>query len=452
MIITKKALARRTFLRGAGAALALPFLDAMAPALAGPLDPASNRPVRLGFVYVPNGVIDIKGEWTPAAEGAGFEFTSTLQALEPFRERLLVLSGLAQANGRSLGSGGGDHARAGASWLTGAHPVKTEGAGIYAGVSADQIAARELGKQTELASLEIGLEEPGVVGGCDSGYSCAYTNTVSWRTPTTPAPVEDNPRMVFERLFGDSESTNPTERLARLKEQRTVLDFVKEDLSRLSSTLGSHDRNKLEEYLEAVRDVERRIDRAEAQKNLKLPVLERPGGIPDNFEDHAKLMMDLQVLAYQTDMTRVVTFMMGREGSDRSYPSIGVPDAHHPCTHHQNDPEKIEKTRKINEFHVQTFAYMLDKMRSMPDGDGTLLDHSMIVYGSSIGDGNEHTHHDLPIVLAGGGAGRIKGGRHLRYPKDTPMNNLLLSLLDKMGVQPEKLGDATGKLDYLSGV
>jgi hypothetical protein len=453
MIVTRKSLPRRTFLRGAGATLALPFLDAMTPAFAGPTNPAAAPPIRLGFVYVPNGIIDLKGEWTPKAEGVGFEFAPTMKTLEPFRERLLVLSGLAQLNGRSLGDGAGDHARAGASWLTGAHPTKTEGAGIYAGVSADQIAAQELGEATQLASIEIGLEEPGVVGGCDSGYSCAYTNTVSWRTPTTPMPVEENPRRLFERLFGDGDSSDPKARLARLKEQRTILDFVREDVARLTPGLGPRDRTKLDEYLEAIRDIERRIEKAEAQSaTADLPVLERPSGIPDHFQEHARLMMDLEVLAYQTDMTRVVTFMMAREGSNRSYPSIGVSDAHHPCTHHQNNPEKIAKTIKINELHVKMFAYLLDKMQSTQDGDGSLLDHSMIVYGSSIGDGNQHTHHDLPIVVAGGGAGKLKGGRHLRYPYETHMNNLLLTLLEKAGVRVEALGDSTGKLNLLADV
>jgi hypothetical protein len=366
---------------------------------------------------------------------------------------LLVLSGLAQLNGRSLGDGGGDHARAGASWLTGAHPAKTEGAGIYAGVSADQIAAQELGKATQLASLEIGLEEPGVVGGCDSGYSCAYTNTVSWRTPTTPMPLEDNPRRVFERLFGDGDSSDAKSRLADLRERRTILDFVREDAARLTAGLGPRDRTKLDEYLEAIRDVERRIEKAEAQSaTIDLPAIERPSGIPDQFEDHARLMMDLQVLAYQTDMTRVITFMLAREGSNRSYPSIGVSDAHHPCTHHQNNPEKIAKTIKINELHVKMFAYLLEKLQSTPEGDGTLLDHSMVVYGSSISDGNLHTHHDLPIVVAGAGRGKLNGGRHLRYPYETPMNNLLLTLLEKAGVRTEHLGDSTGELSLLSDV
>ena len=453
MMIFKKSVPRRTFLRGVGATVALPFLDAMSPALAAPVNNAAKPTVRLGFVYVPNGIMDLNGEWTPKKAGTDFELAPTMKPLEAFRERLTILSGLAQVNGRSLGDGGGDHARAGASWLTGAHPTKVEGAGIYAGVSADQIAARELGKATQLASLELGIEDAGVVGGCDSGYSCAYTNTVSWRTPTTPVPVEDNPRRVFERLFGDGDSSDPTAQLARLREHRTILDFVREDVARLSSGLGASDRSKLDEYLDAVRDVERRIEQAESRNgSVNVPVVERPSGIPDEFEPHAKLMMDLNVLAFQTDLTRVSTLMMAREGSYRSYPESGVPDAHHSMTHHRHIPERIANTTKINEYHLKTFIHMLERMQSIQDGEGTLLDHSMIVYGSSIGDGNQHTHHDLPTIILGGAAGKLKGGRHLRYPRDTPLNNLLLSLLDKVGVPTEKLGDSTGHLDLLSEV
>ena len=445
--LTGKSLSRRTVLRGLGTSVALPFLDAMVPALAAPIDRASKPPMRLGFVYVPNGIMDLKGEWTPKGEGTDFEFAPIMKALEPFRERLIVLSGLAQVNGRPLGDGPGDHARAGATFLTGARAVKTEGVGIRAGVSADQIAARELGKHTQLASLEAGVEEASIAGGCDSGYSCAYTNTISWRTATTPNPMEDNPRRLFERLFGDGDSTDPVERLARLRERRTILDFVREDLSRFRSGLGAGDRRKLEEYVEAIRDVERRIEKAEAQSDREIPTIERPRGVPDHFEEHAKLMMDLQLLAFQTDLTRVTTFMMGREGTWRSYPDIGVPDAHHAMTHHQHDPEKIAKTIKINSHHVDIFAYMLEKMRTTEDGDGTLLDHSMILYGSSIADGNQHTHHDLPLVLAGGAGGRLRGGRHVRYPRETPLNNLLLSLLDVVGVPTEQFGDSRGRLE-----
>jgi hypothetical protein len=446
MIVTKKALARRTFLRGLGTTLAIPFLDAMVPALKA--GTAAKASVRTAFVYVPNGII--MKDWTPAAEGAGYEFMPAMKALEPFRENMLVLSGLAQVNGRALGDGAGDHARAGATWLTGVHPKKTE-VDIHAGVSADQMLARELGKQTQLGSLEVGLESPSLAGDCDSGYSCAYTNTISWRNPTTPMPVEVNPRAVFERMFGDGETTDAAARLASMKEQSSILDYIRGDVARLSSGLGGSDRNKLDQYLEAIRDIERRIQKAEEQNaTMKMPVMERPTGIPDEFEDHARLMMDLQVLAFQADMTRVISFMMAREGSNRSYRSIGITDGHHSVTHHMNDPEKIAKTAKINTHHVETFAYFINKLKSTPDGDGTLLDHSQILYGSSISDGNAHTHHDLPIALIGGAAGRIKGGRHVRYPKETPLNNLLLTMMDHTGVQLEKLGDSTGELKLLS--
>jgi hypothetical protein len=451
MIITKKALHRRTFLRGIGTTLALPLLDAMIPAMAATRVTPANPAVRLGFVYVPNGIIQ-KG-WLPSTTGAGFEFASTMKPLEPFRDKLLVLSNLMQNGGRALGDGAGDHARAGASWLTGVHPKKTEGVNIMAGVSADQIAAKELGKKTQLASLEIGLEEPTLAGSCDTGYSCAYTNTISWRTPTTPNPMEINPRAVFERLFGDGDSTEPAARLKLMREDRSILDFVREDVARLEPGLGSRDKSKLNEYLDGIREIERRIQKAEEQSaTMKVPLLERPSSIPDEFEEHAKLMSDLMVIAYQTDMTRVISFMMAREGSNRSYRSIGVSDGHHSVTHHQNDPEKIAKTMKIDELHVRSFAYLLNKMNSTPDGDGTLLDHSVILYGSSISDGNVHTHHDLPLVLAGGASARIKGGRHIRYAPETPMNNLLLTMLDRSGVPAETLGDSTGKLDQLSDV
>jgi hypothetical protein len=351
MIITKKHLARRTFLRGLGTTLALPLLDSMVPAFAASTSAAAKPAVRLGFVYVPNGII--MDRWRPVGEDAAFEFSPTMKALEPFRDRLTVLSGLAQVNGRALGDGAGDHARAGATWLTGVHPKKTEGADIRSGVSADQIASRELGKTTQLGSLEIGLEMPSLAGGCDSGYSCAYTNTISWRGPTTPNPMEVNPRAVFERLFGDGDSTDPASRLRALKDQRSILDYISGDIDRLETGLGRQDRGKLTEYLEAIRDIERRIQKAEAQNaSMKLPVMERPGGAPEEFDEHARLMMDLMVIAYQTDMTRVVSFMLAREGSNRSYRSIGVSDGHHSVTHHQNDPDKIGKTVKINHHHV----------------------------------------------------------------------------------------------------
>lgn len=452
MIITRKSLPRRTFLRNLGTTLALPLLDAMVPALSMAKDAAANPAMRLGFVYVPNGII--MDRWTPTGEGAGFKFAPTMQALEPFRDHMLVLSGLAQANGNALGDGAGDHARAGATWLTGVHPKKTGGADIHAGISMDQIAARELGKITQLGSLEIGLESPTLAGDCDSGYSCAYTNTISWRSPTTPNPMEVSPRAVFERLFGDGDSTDPAARMASLSEQRSILDYVAGDVSRLESGLGASDRGKLSEYLDAIRDIERRIQKAEEQNaTIKLPLMQRPTSIPEAFSDHARLMMDLMVIAYQTDMTRVISCMIAREGSNRSYRSIGVPDGHHAMTHHEGDPVKIEKVVKINHLHAQTFAYFLEKMRSTPDGDGSLLDHSMILYGSSLSDGNRHTHDELPLVLVGGGCGKIKGGRHLRFPKETPMNNLLLTLLFKAGLHPAaKIGDSNGFIEHLTNV
>lgn len=451
MIITKKHLPRRAFLRGAGAALALPFLDSMVPAFAATTSSAASPAVRMGFVYVPNGIIE--SSWLPSTEGAKFEFNSTMKALEPFREHTLVMSNLAQINGRSFGDGGGDHARAGATWLTGVHPKKTEGADIHSGISADQIAARHFGKRTQFASLELGVEAPSLAGGCDSGYSCAYTNTISWSSPTTPNPMEVNPRALFERLFGDGDSTDAASRLEALKERGSLLDFVKGGLDRLQTRLGNGDRRKLSEYLDAVRDIERRIQKAEEQSaSMKMPVIQLPVSAPEEFVDHARLMMDLMVVAFQTDMTRVITFMLAREGSNRSYRDIGISDGHHDCTHHQNDAEKIAKTIKINGHHVTQLAYLIDRMKSTPDGDGSLLDHSMILYGSSISDGNRHTHTNLPLALIGGGGGKIKGGRHVKYANETPMNNLLLSMLDKAGVETEKLGDSTGKLQHLSDV
>jgi len=446
--ITKKHLPRRAFLRGTGAVLALPFLDAMVPAFASTL----AKPVtRMGFVYVPNGIIS--ANWLPAQQGAGFEFNSTMKALEPYREQVLVMSNLAQINGRSFGDGGGDHARAGATWLTGVHPKKTEGADIHSGISADQVAARVLGQKTQFASLEIGVEAPSLAGGCDSGYSCAYTNTTSWRSPTTPNPMEVNPRVLFERLFGDGDSTDPAARMASLKERSSILDFVSGSVDRMETKIGKGDRAKLSEYLDAVRDIERRIQKAEEQNaTMVMPVMERPAAAPEEFVDHARLMMDLMVIAWQTDMTRVTSFMLAREGSNRSYREIGVADGHHSCTHHQNDPDKIAKTVKINEHHVRQFAYLIDKLKSTKDGDGTLLDHSMVLYGSSISDGNQHTHVDLPLVLVGSASGQIKSGRHVRCAPETPMNNLLLSMLDKVGVPTDTLGDSTGKLEHLSGV
>lgn len=449
MILTRKSLSRRTLLRGFGSALALPFLDAMSPALGAPTRAGAKAPLRMAFLYVPNGII--MKDWTPKTEGRDFELTPTLKALEPFRENLLVLSGLDHYNGQALGDGAGDHARAGATWLTGVHPKKTQGADIQGGVSVDQIAAQEIGKQTTLRSLELGLEDNRMVGGCDSGYSCAYSNTISWASPTTPIPPEMNPRAVFERLFGDGDTTDPAARALQAKQDRSILDFVREDAARLGVQLGATDRVKLTQYLEAVREIERRIQKAEEQSaSMTVPAMEAPAGVPPTFEEHIDLMFDLMTIAFQTDQTRVITLMIGREGGNRTYRSIGVPDAHHGLSHHFNDSGKIARLQKIDQHHVDMFSRFLKKLKETPDGDGTLLDHSAIVYGSSISDGNRHDHLNLPAILAGGANGRVHGGRHVRYAKGTPMTNLYLTMLDMAGVKPEKIGDSTGQIAHLS--
>ena len=451
MVITRKCLSRRTVLRGLGATVALPLLDGMVPAFAAPRTTAAAPVQRLGIVYLPNGMM--MPNWTPAEEGTAFEFTPILEPLAPFRDQVVVLSGLTDhvAFPRP-GEGTGDHARASATFLTGVHARKTEGANIGVGVSMDQVAANELGKGTQLASLEIGLDSVELLGACDAGYSCAYGNTIAWRTPTTPLPMENDPRAVFERLFGASESTDPAVRLARLQKDNSLLDSVTQEVASLRTALGARDRAKLTEFLDAVRDVERRIQLAVAQSDRELPLIARPPGIPATFEEHATLMFDLLALAYQTDLTRVSTFMMGRELSARAYPEVGVPDAHHGTSHHQNDPEQLAKLAKINTYHMEMFARFLEKLRSTPDGDGSLLDHAMVIYGAGISDSNVHMHDNLPILLVGGGAGQVKGGRHLQYPKDTPHTNLHVAVLDKLGIPVERFGDSTGKLDYLSGV
>ena len=450
MIITKQHLARRTFLRGIGTAMALPLLDSMVPALAAPARTGSAAGTRMAVLYVPNGII--MKDWTPAAEGKGYEFTRTLKPVEAFREDILLLSGLDHHNGAALGDGAGDHARAGATWLTGVHPKKTQGADILNGVSVDQIAAKEVGKATTLPSLELGLEDTRLVGGCDSGYSCAYSNTLCWSSPTTPVPNEINPRAVFERLFGDGETTDPVVRAQQARQDRSILDFVREDAARLGMSLGAGDKRKLTEYLDSIREIERRIQKVE-EHNAKaepVPVIERPGGIPPTFEEHIELMFDLMTVAFQADLTRIVTLMIGREGGNRTYRSIGVPDAHHGLSHHFNDASKVERIQKIDQHHVQMLAYFLNKLKTTKDGDGSLLDHSMVVYGSSISDGNRHQHTDLPTLLAGGANGKFKGGRHIKYPKGTPATNLYMTMLDCVGVRPERIGDSTGKVEHLT--
>src|SRR5438874_3112485 len=440
--VTRKSIPRRSFLRGTAATLALPLLDAMTPAFATP----TTRPIRMSFIEVPNGIMMDK--WTPATEGADFALTPVLEPLAEFRNRMLVLSGLDQGQSKGLPfEVGGDHPRACTAWLTGAHAKMTSGADLRAGISVDQIAAREFGKHTQLASLEIGLESPEVVGACESAYGCAYYNTIAWRNDTSPLPMENRPRAVFERLFGEA-GTNPEVRLALRQEDRSILDAINADVRRLRGKLGGSDRGKIDQYREAIRDVERRMQLADKQGSRDMPQIEGPAGAPEVFSEYFKLMADLMVLAWQTDMTRVITFMMGHEMSSRAYPEVGFGDAHHPNTHHQGDPEKIEKTVKINTFHIKMLAYYLDKLQATKDGDGSLLDHSMILYGEALSDAYLHLYTDLPLLLVAGGVGSIKGGVHVRYPNRTPLSNLLLTMLDKAGIpRVEKLGDSKGRLE-----
>jgi hypothetical protein len=450
MTVSRRHLPRRMFLRGMGAAIALPALDAMFPAFAARGLAAARPPVRLAFTYVPNGIT--MADWTPAGEGAGFEFSRILRPLEPFRDDTLVLSGLAHRNGAALGDGPGDHARAAASYLTGVHPRKTAGADIQNGISVDQIAAQQLAGQARFPSLELGCDDSRTIGNCDSGYSCAYTNSLAWRGPATPLPPETNPRLVFERLFGDIDTSLPPEtRARRLLHRRSILDLVTDRTTALMGDLGPSDRRKLDEYLSSIREIEQRIERAEKDLTGVMPAIDKPTGIPVQYADYVNLMFDLQIVAFQTDSTRVVTMMMGREGSLRTYPEIGVPDPHHPLTHHRGNPEWIEKVTRVNAMHMERFAGFVKKLRDTPDADGTLLDHSVLVYGSGLSDGNKHTHDDLPVVIVGRG-GDLRLGRHIVYPKDTPMTNLYVTLLDRMGVHAEQIGDSTGEVDQLTGV
>ena len=448
MIVTGKHLPRRTFLKGLGAAVALPMLDAMTPAFAAPA--LKQTPTRLAFTYIPNGVT--LQAWTPAAAGREFEFTRILKPLEALREHTLVITGLAQQNANALADGAGDHARAAACYLTGVHPRKTAGADIQAGVSVDQIAASAIGGDTRFPSIELGCDESRTVGNCDSGYSCAYTNSLSWRSPTSPMPPETNPRLAFERLFGGLDAgLDPATRAIRRRERRSILDIVAERTNVLVGSLGPSDRRKMDEYLTSVREIERRIEIAERDTREVTPDFEMPSGVPVLFADYASLMFDMQAIAFQADLTRVSTLMLGREGSLRTYPEIGVPDPHHPLTHHRDNPEWIEKVTKVNVLHMELFAKFIAKLAATPDGDGTLLDHSIVVYGSGIADGNKHTHEDLPVVVAGHGGGLL-GGRHLVYAENTPMTNFYLTMLDRIGVKEETIGDSTGRVEHLSDV
>src|SRR5438552_87953 len=455
MIVTKKAISRRTVLRGIGTAVALPLLDAMVPALTAAQNTPAKAVRRFGVVYHPNGVIHDK--WLPKGAAAEFEFSPVLSPLAPFRDKVVVITGLYSDQAEALGDGGGDHSRASGTYLTGVH-VKRSDTVVENGISMDQIAAKAFERETQLGSLQLTVDDASLVGACDVGYSCAYSSTLSWLTPTLPLMAENNPRVVFERLFGASDSTDARVRAARLQQDRSILDSITDRVKTLQRRLSAGDNRKVNDYLESLRDVERRIQKAEEQSDQGgpggkgAPDVERPAGIPDGFEPHVALLYDLQLLAFQSDLTRVTTFMYGREQNGRPYPQIGVPEPHHPMTHHQNLPEKMEKCAKIQTYHVSLFADYLRKLRSTPDGDASLLDHVILLYGGGSSHSDRHTHGPLPTLVAGGGAGTIKGGRHLVYPEHTPLTNLQLTLPGNLGVQTEKLGDSTGQFKELSGL
>jgi hypothetical protein len=448
MIIARKPLARRTLLRGMGAVLSLPLLEAMTPSRAKAVEAAATARKRLQVIYTPNGMA--MDEFFPKQAGQNYEITPILKPLEPYRDRFMVIGNLDQVQGEALGDGAGDHGRSCGTYLTGVHVKKTEGADLMSGVSMDQLVAKQFGQATQIPSLELGLDPPSLVGSCDSGYSCAYTNTMSWANATTPLPVTTNPRDVFERLFGDGEILDPQARLARMKRQASILDFVAEDAKRLSRSMGANDRRKLDEYMESVRSIETRIQKAEQGGSgaAALPGYTRPSGIPDSFADYSRMMIDLQVLAMQADLTRVGTFMVGREGSNRSYPEIDVPDAHHPLSHHGNDPAKLARLTKINVLHFEQVAYFMKRMSETKEGEGSLLDSTMLLAGSSLADPNQHNHRNLPTILGGG---LVKGGNsYLVVAKDTPMTNLMLSMMDILGVRHDRLGDSTGRLSGIA--
>lgn len=441
MMITKKALPRRTFLKSVGATMALPLLDAMIPA-ATALEKTAAKPVRrLGFVFMPMGCD--QSRWTPRSHDSLDELSPILQSLAPVKDRVTVLGNMELANAYP-----GSHATSNSAFLSAAKAKHTEGNDYYLGTTVDQVAAKQLGKETQLPSLELSMDLMQTVGQCDNGYACVYQNNLSWSSPTTPLPSEAHPRIVFEMLFG--EGGNAAERQAALRKRASLLDAFNHDISRLKRKLGPGDRAKVDQYFDTIREVERRIQRAEADAEQNpLPDLDRPVGVPAAYADHARLMFDLQVLAFQGDVTRVITFQLARETSNRTYPEIGVPDPHHPLSHHGNDPDKIARMAKINQFHVSLFAEYLQKLKETPDGDGSLLDHSLLLYGSGIGNPNIHDHTNLPTIVAGGAAGGMKGNRHIQYEKPTPLANLHLSLLDKVGVRLDSFADSTGRLDEL---
>ena len=441
-------LSRRTVLRGLGAAVALPWLEAMGPVASWAADAkpsAAPAPNRLAFLYVPNGKNMV--DWTPKAEGAGYELPNILEPLKALKDEFLVLTGLTADKARANGDGGGDHARALSAFLTGCQARKTDGTDIRAGISIDQVAAARLANLTRLPSLEIGTEQGAMAGNCDSGYSCVYSSTMAWRSATQPLPKEVNPKLVFERLFGATDAN----KARREVDRKSILDFVRDDSKDLSTKLGGSDKRKLDEYFTSIRDIEGRIERAAKLPPLEAPKGTKPTGIPATYQDHIRLMCDLMVLAFQADITRVCTFVLANEGSNKPYPFIGVSEGHHDLSHHGNDPRKKLKIRDINRFHTTQLAYLLTKLKSIKEGDGTLLDHSMIAYGSGNSDGNAHNHDDLPILLAGRGCGTIKPGRHVKFAKETPLNNLWVSMLDRLNVKVASLGDSTGGLTKLNG-
>jgi len=443
MVITRLALPRRTFIRGMGATLALPLLDAMVPAMSA----LSKAAPRFAAVYCGNGAN--MNDWTPATEGVGFAFSPILKPLEAFRDRTLVLTGLDNFPATDQGDSGGQHPRAAPAFMSCVHPKQTEGADVQAGTTIDQLIARQICRDSKLASLELAVDRNDVVGACDHGYACAYMNSMSWKTPTMPLPSETNPRAVFERLFGSGDTAEA--RVVRSQEDRSILDGVMQEISQLRRRVGPRDGAKLSEYLDAIRDVEQRIAKSESY-NGDFAVPERPAGVPETFKEYAELMFDLQALAFQADITRVSSFLMARENVNRSYSEIGLPEAHHSMSHHGNNPEKMAVYSKLNTYHVETLAYFLRKLQAIPDGDGTLLDHSIVLYGSGMSDGNTHNNFNVPVVVVGGRDQQMKGNRHLVYQKGTPLANLSLSLMDKFGVNLERFGDSTGELDLLSSV
>jgi hypothetical protein len=447
-MVFKKHLSRRTFVRGMGVTLSLPFLDAMVPASRALAQTAAKPQIRLGLCFIPHGAV--MNQWTPATTGA-LELSPILSPLAAHKDQVVVLSNLAhaQAGPQGAGDNGGDHTRCPAVFLNGVHPKRTDGADIQAGVTIDQMAAAQIGQETLLPSLELAVEDySGLVGSCDVGFSCTYMNTISWRTPTSPLPMEINPRVVFDRMFGDGATAQ--ERLQRIDTQRSILDAVTGQVRRLQGGLGVRDRSRVAEYLDAVREIERRIQISERQAaNPSLAVPESPTGIPDDPEAHTKLMFDLMAIAFQADITRISTFMMAREVSYRTFPKLGISEAFHPASHHQNSPARLETLARINTFHVSLVAHLLDRLKATPDGDGTLLDHSLILYGSAMSNSNIHDHAPLPVLVAGGGGGKRKGGSELKWSAGTPMSNLLLSIVEKAGVTQEKVGDSTGLLSEL---